>query len=75
MSSGRGLNDMEEPKFMKEGFAFIGEDEQWHIKSNSPDWVKKEFKEFFKMVDPKPDKDGKITRYDNTPSNSACMPF
>lgn len=75
MSSGRGLNDMEEPKFMKEGFAFIGEDEQWHIKSNSPDWVKKEFKEFFKMVDPKPDEDGKITKYENTPSNSACMPF
>ncbi|EOR25304.1 hypothetical protein A500_10520 [Clostridium sartagoforme AAU1] len=57
---------MEEPKFMKEGYSYIGEDEQWHIKNNSPEWVKKEFKEFFKMVDPEPDKDGKITRYENT---------
>jgi hypothetical protein len=75
MSSGRGLNDMEEPRFMKEGYSFIGDDEQWHIKSNSPDWVKKEFDQFFKKVNPKPDKNGKITRYENTPSNSPCMPF
>lgn len=55
---------MEEPKFMKEGFAYIGEDEKWHIKENAPDWAKKEFKEFFNMVNPTdPDEDGIVIKY------------
>jgi hypothetical protein len=54
---------MEEPRFMKEGYAFIGEDEKWHIKDDAPDWAKEEFKEFFQMVDPEPDEDGVITNY------------
>lgn len=54
---------MEEPKFMKEGYAFIGEDEQWHIKDDAPDWAKEEFKEFFNLVDPEPDEDGVVTQY------------
>lgn len=66
---------MEEPRFMKEGYAFIGEDEQWHIKDDAPDWVKEEFAEFMKMVNPSPDEDGKITRYQFAPSNSTYMTF
>lgn len=54
---------IEEPKFMKEGYAYIGEDEQWHIKDDAPKWAKEEFKEFFNMVDPEPDEDGIITKY------------
>lgn len=48
---------------MKEGYAYIGEDEKWHIKEDAPEWAKKEFIEFFKMVNPSPDEDGVITRY------------
>lgn len=54
---------IEEPKFMKEGFAFIGEDEQWHIKDDAPEWAKKEFEEFFKSINPEPDEDGVVTQY------------
>lgn len=54
---------MEEPRFMKEGYAFIGEDEQWHIKDDAPDWVKEEFAEFMKMVNPSPDDNGIVTQY------------
>lgn len=49
--------DMMEPKFMQEGYAYIGEDEQWHIRDDAPKWAKKEFDEFFAMVNPEPDDD------------------
>jgi hypothetical protein len=48
---------------MKEGYAYIGEDEQWHIKNDAPDWAKQEFKEFMVMVNSEPDDKGVITRY------------
>lgn len=51
---------MDKPRFMKEGNAFIGEDEKWHIKDNAPDWAKNEFYKFFELVNPSPNENGKI---------------
>ena len=46
-------NDMSEPRFSKEGYDYIGEDEQWHIRDDAPEWAKKEFEEFFAMIESK----------------------
>lgn len=54
--------EMIEPRFMKEGYNYIGEDEQWHIRENAPDWAKKEFEEYMAMVNPVPDKDGVVVQ-------------
>lgn len=54
------LGDMPEPKFMREGYEYLGEDGQWHIRDDAPDWAKKEFEEFYAMVNPDPDEDGCI---------------
>lgn len=54
---------MKEPEFIKEGYAYINEDEQWAIKNDAPDWAKKEFEDFFKSVNPTPDENGVITQY------------
>lgn len=53
-------SDMPEPKFIQEGYVYIGEDEQWHIRDDAPDWAKREFEEFYAMVNPKPNEDGLI---------------
>lgn len=50
--------DMPPQRFMEEGYAYIGEDEQWHIRDDAPSWAKKEFEEFFAMVNPDPNEDG-----------------
>lgn len=44
------LEDMGEPVFMREGYFFIGEDEKWHIKDDAPGWAKREFEDFFAVV-------------------------
>lgn len=54
---------MKEPKFEKEGYAYIGEDEQWHIREDAPDWAKKEFETFMKEADPDPNADGLVIQY------------
>ena len=37
--------------------------EQWRIMDDAPTWAKREFKEFQKDVNPKPNEDGVVTRY------------
>lgn len=54
--------DMAPPRFMGEGYAYIGEDEQWHIRDDAPDWAKKEFEEFFAMINPGPSEDGIVVQ-------------
>ena len=54
------LGDMPPQRFIEEGYEYLGEDGQWHIKDDAPDWAKKEFKEFYAMINPVPDKDGLI---------------
>ena len=54
---------MLEPRFMKEGYDYIGANEKWHIKESAPEWAKLEFIEFFKMLKGTPDKDGVVTKY------------
>lgn len=51
---------MEIPKCLD--YIYIGEDEQWHIKDDAPDWAKQEFKDFMKFVNPTPDENGVITQ-------------
>lgn len=49
--------DMPEPRFSREGYDYLGEDEKWHIRDNAPDWAKKEFEEYMAMVNPVPDEE------------------
>ena len=53
---------MMEPDFMKNGYAYIGEDEQWHIKPDAPEAAKEEFKKFMAAVNPTPDENGIVTQ-------------
>lgn len=55
--------ELEMPKFIQEGYEYLGEDGQWHIKDDAPEWAKKEFKEYYAKLNPEPDEDGIITRY------------
>ena len=52
-----------EPQFVKEGWDYIGEDGEWHLKPDAPDWAKIEFETFKKMVNPEPDENGIIIEY------------
>lgn len=55
---------LEEPRCIREGYAFIDEEkEEWCIKEDAPDWAKKEYEEFFGLVNPEPDDNGIITSY------------
>lgn len=51
------------PRFIKEGYEYIGDDGRWHIKDDAPDWAKKEFEEFYRKLNPTPDENGKIIQY------------
>lgn len=47
------------PEFIIEGHEFFNEEtEQWELKPNAPEWAKKEFKEFYKSINPEPDENG-----------------
>lgn len=52
-------------RFIKEDYAFIGEDEKWHIKDDAPDWLKEEIEEFFRVVNSSPDENGVIVQISN----------
>ena len=45
--------ELEKPRFIQEGYEYIGEDEQWHIRDDAPDWAKKELEEFYAKLDRK----------------------
>lgn len=47
--------ELEMPRFIQEGYEYLGEDEQWHIRDDAPDWAKKEFKEFYARLHPESD--------------------
>lgn len=50
------------PKGMK--YWYINEKtEQWRIMDDAPTWAKREFEEFQKDVNPKPNEDGVVTQY------------
>ncbi|NBI73263.1 hypothetical protein D3Z50_19895 [Clostridiaceae bacterium] len=53
-------SDMPPQTFMQDGYEYLGEDGQWHIKDDAPEWAKKEFDEFNAMINPIPDEDGLI---------------
>lgn len=48
------LGELELPRFVLEGYEYLGEDEQWHIKDDAPEWAKKEFKEFYAKLRSEP---------------------
>ena len=52
--------DMEEPRFIQEGYEYLGDDEKWHIREDAHDWAKKEFEEFYNQVDSISDKNDKL---------------
>lgn len=52
------MADMPPQRFIQEGYEYLGEDGKWHIKDDAPDWAKKEFDEFYAMVNPVPGEDG-----------------
>ncbi len=54
--------ELEKPRFIQEGYEYIGEDEQWHIRDDAPDWAKKELEEFYAKLHPEPDEDGIIVQ-------------
>lgn len=55
---------MQPPRFMIEGYNYFDEKEmKWKLKEDAPDWAKKEFAEFEKMVNSVPDEDGAITQF------------
>lgn len=54
---------MIEPKFMIDGYDYIGTDEKWHIKLDAPDWAKQEFKQFFIKISGEPDENSMVTQY------------
>ena len=54
------LGDMPEPRFMQEGYEYLDEDGQPRIRDDAPEWAKKEFKEFYAMVNPVADEEGLV---------------
>ena len=56
------LGELELPRFVKEGYEYLGEDEQWHIKDDAPEWAKKEFKEFYAKLCSEQNEDGIIVQ-------------
>ena len=46
--------ELEMPRFIQEGYEYLGEDEQW---------AKKEFEEYYAKLYPEPDEDGVIIQY------------
>lgn len=54
--------ELETPRFIQEGYEYLGEDEQWHIRDDAPEWAKKEFKAFYAKINPIPDEDGLIAQ-------------
>lgn len=55
--------ELEMPRFMQEGYEYLGEDEQWHIKDDAPEWAKREFAEFYGKLNPKPDEGARVMRF------------
>jgi len=51
------------PEFFRLGYGFLGEDYEWHIKDDAPDWAKQEFEEFFKKLNAGPDENGNMKQY------------
>lgn len=53
-----------EPNCIAEGYAYIDDEtEKWCIKEDAPDWAKKEFEEFFGLVNSEPDDNNVVTKY------------
>ena len=53
-----------EPKFIKEGWASFNEEaEEYMLLPNAPDWAKKEFAEYCRILNEEPDEYGVYTRY------------
>lgn len=57
------MSELSEPRFMREGYEYLGEDGEWHIKEDAPEWAKKEFEEFYAKLDSSQDENGIITQY------------
>ena len=53
---------LKEPKGIKYHY-FDVKTGTWKIKEDAPDWAKKEFEEFRKKTDSKPDENGIVMRY------------
>jgi len=55
---------MEAPRFFLEGWEDFDEKTgKWKLKPDAPDWAKKEFKEFYALVNAAPDENGVIIKY------------
>ena len=53
-----------EPKFIKEGWAsFDEETEEYKLLPNAPSWAKKEYAEYYRILNEEPDEYGVCTRY------------
>lgn len=55
------------PNYIKKGYGkdvyYDKEEKKYKIKKNVPEWVKKEFEEYQKYLNPKADESGLITQY------------
>lgn len=57
------MSVLREPEFMKKNYAYINKKEEWTIKDDAPEWAKKEFYNFMKLVNPESDEDGIVTHF------------
>lgn len=55
--------DILQPRFFIEGYAYIGQDEHWHLKEDAPDWAKKEFEQYFKQIKAEPNEQGIVIQH------------
>ena len=53
---------MEEPRALKDGWAYI-EDGEFHLKKDVPEWAKEEIAEINRALELTPDDDGLVTLY------------
>ena len=56
-------SESEMPRFIQEGYEYLGKDGKWHIKDSAPEWAKKEFEEYYARLNPEPDEDGLVIQY------------
>lgn len=63
MEEPKAMCDMIMPKFIEEGYDYIGKDGQMHIKDNAPNWAKREFEEFYVMINSTPNEEGGVTQF------------
>ena len=61
---GEFIGSIPQPKFIIDGWALFDEEtEEYTLKTDAPDWAKKEFAEYCRIMNNEPDIYGVCTRY------------